>query len=375
MSSRARTAAVVVAVVAVVCAGGALHYRSMVMPERTMAAAQKSFADGDYARAARYYERLMKISPTDWESSPQFRLDLAESYVRTSRDADAARQYEKYIALSGDRVGEATLALGMIYDRLGRSDDALPALERGIEMTGGDAEALLALGMQYAAHSDDERATSTFINYFKASPKSADALLDVGRYLMRRGMYRDALDGFMAASKLVASDDKRAYHAINAAKDMLGWPRDDEDVITPGQSIGSMRLRITRDEAEDAWGKPLYKVDEGGYSVWAYGGTADEPDTIVYFDEDSVIEIVTMSPAHATTYGLSVANFSHDKFRTRLTRVMDEGSGTMRYTLRGGGLAFYESKDPKRERPRAVIYNGAVPLTEDVDSVWTYYTD
>jgi tetratricopeptide (TPR) repeat protein len=288
----------------------------------------------------------------------------------------AAAAYARYL---GERPDDARAveSLGKIYYRLGRSEDALPYMERTAETVSGDAELFLALGRLYEWRSDDVRAADAYRNFIESESSDPEALLDVGRILMRGGRYKDALAGFTRANDLLPSDDKRGYHSVNAAKNMLGWPTDEGMVVTPGVSIGNMRLGLTRPEALEAWGNPLYQVDEEGYSVWGYNGTRETPETIVFFDDDGVIEIATESKKHVTSDGLGLANFREVKYRDRFLRTRDEviDPPIYRYILREGGLAFYAGDPVSADRTRAVVYDGAHPLTEHLDAQWRYYWD
>lgn len=262
-------------------------------------------------------------------------------------------------------VAQGKMTVPLDLKKNAASDD-----ETGSDVAEQNPSILLARARLALSRSDDVAAAGFYERYIASRPDDAEGLLEAGRSMMRPGMYRVALDSFEQAADLLPSDDKRGIHSINAAKNMLGWPTDEGMVITPAVSIGNMTLGMTQDEALSAWGKPIYSVDEDEYSVWGYGATSKESDTVVYFDSDGVIEIVTESSRHATRDGLSLKNFSQEKYADRFIIERDAESGMLRYTLKEGGLAFYYTEDKKGEAPRAVIYGGLFPLTERGDAEW-----
>ncbi|MDL2263471.1 tetratricopeptide repeat protein [Synergistaceae bacterium OttesenSCG-928-I11] len=353
---------------------GRSYYRSNVLPDRLYQSASEHFEREEYEAAAREYEQADALQSK--KSSDDVHYRRAYAYERVGKYEEAAAAYVRHLAEhSGDM--RAVASLGKIYYSLGRSEDALPYLERTAEAVSGDAALSLALGRLYEWRSDDVRAADAYADFVALETSDAETLLEVGRFLMKSARYKDALSGFERANGLLASDDKRGYHAVNAAKNMLGWPTDEGMVVTPGASVGNMHLGLTRPEALEAWGKPLHQVDEEGYSVWGYNGTADAPETVVFFDDDGVIEIVTESKKHATSDGLSLANFREVKYADRFLRTRDENADPhlYRYILKGGGLAFYTGDAVSSDKPRAVVYDGTRPLTEHLDAEWRYYWD
>ena len=365
---------------------GRSYYRSNVLPDRLYQSASEHFEREEYEAAVREYEQAdalqskkskkEKKDEGDAPKSDDVHYRRAYAYERVGKYEEAAVAYVRHLAEhSGDM--RAVASLGKIYYNLGRSEDALPYLERTAEVLSGDAALFLSLGRLYEWRSDDVRAADAYADFVALETSDAETLLEIGRILMKNSRYKDALTGFERANGLLSSDDKRAYHAVNAAKNMLGWPTDEGMVVTPGASIGNMRLGLTRPEALEAWGKPLHQVDEEGYSVWGYNGTADAPETVVFFDGDGVIEIVTESKKHATSDGLSLTNFREAKYADRFLRTRDENADPPihRYVLKGGGLAFYTGDAVSADKPRAVVYDGTQPLTEHLDAEWRYYWD
>jgi tetratricopeptide (TPR) repeat protein len=358
---------------------GRMYYRSSILPDRLYRSASAHFEKEEYEEAAREYERAEALRSKKAGSEPPKSDDIlyrrAYAYERLARYDDAAAAYARYLGERPDDL-RAVESLGKIYYRLGRSEDALPYLERTAETAvSGDAELFLALGRLYEWRGDDARAADACANFIESDSSDAEAFLDAGRILMRSGRYKDALAGFTRADDLLPPDDRRGYHSVNAAKNMLGWPTDEGMVVTPGVSIGNMRLGLSRPEALEVWGKPLCQIDEDGYSLWGYNGTREMPETVVFFDGDGVIEISTESKQHMTSDGLGLANFREEKYRDRFLRTRDEDIDPpiYRYIIKEGGLAFYADDSASSDGTRAVVYAGSRPLTEHLDAQWRHY--
>lgn len=329
---------------------------------------------GDANAAAELFDKAREQGLSVTESADVEMI--ARAYRGSGHLKDESDFYESIFETISNDLHFVTM-MARSYGAQGRSDDALAMYERAFGIASDDADISLELGKLYEARSDDAGAQTHYLAY-ASSGSDPEELLEIGRYMMKKARYKDALVCFEKAGSMLSSDDKRAFHAVNAAKDMLGWPTDSAMVITPGDSIGNMRLRLTREQALEAWGEPLYKVDEDNHSAWGYSdGTSRSPVAVVFFDAEKVIEIVTESKNHATSDGLNVSNFRAEKYRGRFIRMRDDNADNdvLRYTLRGGGLAFYTGSPSAPDSVRAVVYDGEAPLTEHIGARWVYFRD
>jgi tetratricopeptide (TPR) repeat protein len=93
----------------------------------TFAAALQSAGDSGAAEAA--WKSLVEMRPTSWSSHK----DLAGFFFRQNRYAEAAREYERAIALNPGVYG-LHYSLGAVEIRQGRFDDAIGALKKSIEI-------------------------------------------------------------------------------------------------------------------------------------------------------------------------------------------------------------------------------------------------
>jgi tetratricopeptide (TPR) repeat protein len=263
---------------------------------------------------------------------------------------------------------EALVRLGSIYLRFDMYNDAVLLFEEAASRVPDNPDVIYALSVVYERLGRAEKAAESYI-WLTGSSEVTDpeVLINSSRALMKLGQYVDALDGFTRANALLPSDDKRAFHGMNAARGMLGWPTDDSVVVTPGKSIGSIRIGVTSRDVLGVWGKPVDIVTEGEHELWSYGTSIEELSSFVFFQEGRVIEIVTKSMAHRTSDGLGLGNFLEPKYADRFDRWVDDGEdpAAYRYILKGGGLALYSTSEPT-----AVIYSGDIPLSTEVGREW-----
>lgn len=371
------TAAAVIIMI-LIGAAGYKYYDIFLLPGKLIDDTEMLIDKGEYETAVSVYERAAALKDPP-KPSDALMLKIADAYERIGRYESAASLFKTYIDEKGGPSGAPDIAehLADVYITIGDNEAGRKVFAEISNDVSGDVKLWHELAIMYEYELDDASAAVAYRRMIDLEPKSADEYLDAGRCFMRIGEHWEALAAFEVSEELAASDDKRPYHAVKAAKDMLGWPTDAAMVITPGMSLGHLNLGMTREQALEAWGKPLYKIDEVGYSVWGYSAGKGVHETLVYFDDTSVIEIVTESKAHATVDGLSLANFQEPKYRYRFTTMRDINSddGIYRYTLVGGGLAFYVGDPTNRDRVRAVIYGGASPMAEHFGAQWAYFWD
>lgn len=112
----------------------------------SLRAAEPLLREGKYAEAAPYYEEIVRLLPTFYES--YFALGMC--YSQTNRLGQAETSFKKYLSfqpLSAD--GHA--ALGLLLLQQNRREEAQAALERALQLDSSLAEARDAL-MQLKAH-------------------------------------------------------------------------------------------------------------------------------------------------------------------------------------------------------------------------------
>ncbi|MDR1885957.1 MAG: tetratricopeptide repeat protein [Synergistaceae bacterium] len=356
-----RTVAVIAAMLLV---SAAIQYNTnYIVPGRIIATAAESFEMGNYAAAVDKYREALSMKP----GIEGVYYRLAYSSEMLGRYVDAIDSYAAHLE-NNPWDTEALVRLGSIYLRLDMYGDAMLLYEEAAQRVPDDPDVRYALSIAYERLGRSEKAAESYV-WLTGSRVVTDpeVLISSSRALMKLGQYVDALDGFSKANDLLPPDDKRAFHGMNAAKSMLGWPTDDAVVMVPGESIGNIRIGSVSPDVAGVWGKPVEYVKEGEHELWSYGTSAEELSTYVFFEDGRVVEIATKSKSHRTADGLGLSNFMEPKYADRFDRWTGEAEGgsSYRYILKGGGLALYSA-----DEMIAVIFSGDVPLSTESGGEW-----
>jgi Flp pilus assembly protein TadD len=345
--------------------GGAIYYRDCYLPGRLLETADRSFTEGDYGAAIDNYGKALEIKPRQGDT----RFRMGYSMEKLGDYKGAMNEYEAHLKDVPDDK-EALFRLGALYFDNNMNQDAFDTLRRAREL-GAPASADYMIGAAAENLGDGQAARESFMEAIRRSEGDAELLYVSSKALMRLGRYLEALDGFTEMGKFAASGDTRAFHASNAAKAMLGRPTDPARVIEPGAAFGSVALGETSGDliADSNWGPPKQQVADGEHSVWGYGGNAEAPETLIYMENDAVIEIVSSANSFKTQDGLGIINFKEPKYAGRFDRWMAQMGDAVtlyRYVLKEGGLAFFTVGDLSS----AVVYSGDMPLSTSYGNEW-----
>jgi Flp pilus assembly protein TadD len=343
-----------------------LYYRQYYyMPDALVQNAEHHAKAGNYGAAIESYRKALDIKPKQEGAH----LLIGYSMEKLGDYEGAINEYRTHLEDVPDDK-EALFRLGTLYFDHDKNQEALDILQRAKEL-GAPASADYMIGVASESLGDGKAAREGFIEAIRRSEGDAELLYASSRALMRMGHYLEALDGFTEMGKFVASGDMRAYHASNAAKAMLGRPTNPASVIEPGIAFGSVALGATSGDliADSNWGAPKEQVADGEHSVWGYGGSLEAPETLIYMENDAVIEIVSSAKDFKTPDGLGVTNFKEPKYAGRFDRWMARMGDAVtlyRYILKEGGLAFFTAGNLSS----AVVYSGDMPLSRSDGNEW-----
>jgi tetratricopeptide (TPR) repeat protein len=162
----------------------------------TLAEAQAALDGKDYATAAKDYESYLEKKPDD--AAVHFQLGYALTGMQKLDDAKT--QYQKAIELN-PKMAEAHLNLGLT---LLDSDPnaAIPPLQKATELLPNQARAKFALGVAYERTGKSALAIEQYKAAEKLDDKDADTHLALGRTLLNASRPAEAEGEFRAALAL-----------------------------------------------------------------------------------------------------------------------------------------------------------------------------
>ncbi|MDR3353893.1 MAG: tetratricopeptide repeat protein, partial [Synergistaceae bacterium] len=276
----------VIIVFALIAAGIAEYNRGSFTTGWVLKRANEVFEKGDYELAAEQYREVLELMPD--LDGVHYRLAYANEML--GRYIEAVDSYAVHLE-NNPWDTEALVRLASIYLRFDMYNDAMLLFEEAADRLPDDPEVRYALSIVYERAGRSEKAAESYVRLTGLNiAKNPELLINSSRSLMKLGQYADALEGFTRANELLPADDRRAFHGMNAARNMLGWPTDDAVVMMPGQSIGEVAIGDKSSDVLKALGKPVDLVVDGDHELWSYGAGQDKISTYVFFQDGIVIE-------------------------------------------------------------------------------------
>jgi tetratricopeptide (TPR) repeat protein len=170
--------------------------------------------------AVEQIEEALALAPTQ----PQLHLDRVDILLRANRLPDAERACASSRAALGTRADLEVLA-ARVLRRMGRDDDALAALERGLAAEPGHAPSLTAYGNALAERERFDEALAAFDRLVMVKPRSAEGHLCQGLALARLGR---AAEGIEAIERAIDLDGRLLEAYLHRARILLREGRLDE---------------------------------------------------------------------------------------------------------------------------------------------------
>ena len=171
------------------------------------------------AKAAELFDRALKLSPKKAAT-----LEDAGQRCRDGAAFDLARQYLEQAAAQKDVTAEALAALGGVYERLRRMDDANAVADRAIKLNPNSTAAILIkarlehLGGKNAEAEARLRAFTTSRDAVEARVRAA---YDLGAMLDRQGRYDEAMTAFQRAKDLLKPQAAQAFADLKLTRERL----------------------------------------------------------------------------------------------------------------------------------------------------------
>lgn len=143
--------------------------------QRLAQEAAQDFSRGDYAAAAKKYERLAILQP----ESANILNNLGLAYHMTGRFRDAVEVLQKALRLNPELLS-ANLILGIDYVQLNESERAVPLLEKVLARDGNNRDALMALASAQYSLRQFHLAAKAYQREIKIRPNDSDAWYGLG---------------------------------------------------------------------------------------------------------------------------------------------------------------------------------------------------
>ena len=171
------------------------------------------------AKAAEYFDRAIKLSPRKTAT-----LEDAGTRCRDAASFELARQYLEQAAAQKDVSAEGLAALGWVYERLRRIDEANTVAERAIQLQPASTAAVLIkarLEHLGGRNAEAEARLRAFTTNREAIGARVRAAYDLGAILDRQGRYDEAMAAFQHAKDLQKPNSARPAAELKITRDRL----------------------------------------------------------------------------------------------------------------------------------------------------------
>ena len=160
----------------------------------------------DYHHAAlSAYRKTVELAP----DSRELRCELAHLLLKMGEFKDAEETY-RGVVKEWPEFARAHRGLAELWYRTGRTDDAVKAYERSIELDPADLDGRLARAFAITVMKDKETGLAEYRKIVEAHPRNAKVRRGLADVLRALGKYKEAVDELHLAVKL-APDDPDTY--------------------------------------------------------------------------------------------------------------------------------------------------------------------
>jgi len=227
----------------------------------------------EYRAAQRTFEKLIEIKPKDpevlydlslthmklmlenvnrlGEASPGsylFSLLLAQDAEARNDDESAIKNYREALALRGkEEVVGIHYALGSVYAKVGRYEEAAAEFKKELQVNPNDSLALWKLG-ELGLRSDPQSVRGYLQRAVTLNPDLPQAALAYGRLLARVGETEKAVEQFQRVVRLAPEEDSVHYHLAKAYR-LLGRVEQAQAETVRFQELAMKKSERKRDMA------------------------------------------------------------------------------------------------------------------------------
>jgi tetratricopeptide (TPR) repeat protein len=227
----------------------------------------------EYRAAQRTFEKLIEMKPKDpevlydlslthmklmlenvnrlGEASPGsylFSLLLAQDAEARNDDESAIKNYREALALRGkEEVVGIHYALGSVYAKVGRYEEAAAEFKKELQVNPNDSLALWKLG-ELGLRSDPQSVRGYLERAVTLNPDLPQAALAYGRLLARVGETEKAVEQFQRVVRLAPEEDSVHYHLAKAYR-LLGRVEQAQAETVRFQELAMKKSERKRDMA------------------------------------------------------------------------------------------------------------------------------
>jgi tetratricopeptide (TPR) repeat protein len=226
-------------------------YRAAAATLEKLSAAKPADASVLYNLSLSYMKLMLESVNRLGGAAPQsyeFRLLLAQDAESRNFSEEAIQKYQEALALKGNRepVG-VHYALGTLYARTGKYDEAAAEFQQELKISPSDPLALWRLG-ELALRTDPLQARSYLERAVEFNPAFPQASLAYGRALARLGEPAKAIDQFHMVARLAPEEHTVHYHLFKAYK-QLGRSADAKQELARFQEMARKKTEAVQETA------------------------------------------------------------------------------------------------------------------------------
>ena len=166
-------------------------------------------SNGRYEELVNYLKMRIKINPN--YAMTHFYLGLA--YERLSRSNEAIEAYKGAIRIEPDD-SDFYYNLGVSYIRLGNHNEAIKAFKQTVRIKPDDAEALLNLGYSYGELSRDKEAIKAYEQAIRIKPNFAEAHYNLGEAYLKTKKKKKAIEQYEILKNLYSELANKLFNLI-----------------------------------------------------------------------------------------------------------------------------------------------------------------
>jgi tetratricopeptide (TPR) repeat protein len=302
--------------------------------ELSFRAGQQALRQGEFARAAEEFKKVLAIDPTLVEAE----VNLGLAYQSLFEYDQAVRHLTKALRERPNLVGP-TVIVGMDYLKLGSPEKAVPFLERALKLDPSNRDARQALASSYLSQEDFRNAAEEFRQIAALDSDKSEAwfklgheYLDLSARLAFRGarIYRDSAWGHRFLGDLFLQRN-RWEDALKEYQKALG-----ADPRQPGlhTSLGQSYLHAGKlEEAEKEFRLDL-QLDSRNELAWLGSASLQLIKGQATAALESLGRIWQISPEFlAIQRSFPSIDLPLDSAKVSVSRVQDQPEGTPKHFL------------------------------------------